>query len=102
MKKRRGGRRPGATPSTRAPPPAPRSGGEWGWRIPQMPHDPQQVRVGIFTDSYLPRISGVVRSVESFVAELRRRGHHASIFAPAYRGFVDTDPDVVGFLSVLP
>ena len=67
-----------------------------------MPHDPQQVRVGIFTDSYLPRISGVVRSVESFVAELRRQGHHASIFAPAYRGFADTDPDVVRFPSVRP
>jgi glycosyltransferase involved in cell wall biosynthesis len=67
-----------------------------------VPHDPQQVRVGIFTDSYLPRISGVVRSVESFVAELRRQGHHASIFAPAYRGYVDQDPDVVRFASVRP
>lgn len=58
------------------------------------------VRVGIFSDSYLPRISGVVRSIESFVGELRRQGHHASIFAPAYEGYVDTDPDVVRFPSV--
>jgi glycosyltransferase involved in cell wall biosynthesis len=56
--------------------------------------------VGIFSDSYLPRISGVVRSIESFVAELRREGHHASIFAPAYRGYVDADPEVIRFPSV--
>jgi glycosyltransferase involved in cell wall biosynthesis len=34
------------------------------------------------------------------VGELRRQGHHASIFAPAYRGYVDTDRDVVRFPSV--
>lgn len=67
-----------------------------------MVHAPEAVRVGVFTDSYLPRISGVVRSIESFVAELRRQGHHASIYAPAYRGYVDHDPDVVRFPSVLP
>ena len=67
-----------------------------------MTPDEDQVRVGVFTDSYLPRISGVVRSIESFVAELRRQGHHASIFAPAYRGFLDADPDVVRFRSVRP
>ncbi len=64
--------------------------------------DRTPVRVGVFTDSYLPRISGVVRSVETFVTELRRQGHHASIYAPAYRGFLDTDPDVIRFRSVRP
>lgn len=63
---------------------------------------PPPVRVGVFTDSYLPRISGVVRSVETFVTELRRQGHHASIYAPAYRGFADADPDVIRFPSVRP
>jgi 1,2-diacylglycerol 3-alpha-glucosyltransferase len=58
------------------------------------------VRVGMFSDSYLPRISGVVRSVESFVTELRRQGHHASVYAPGYPGYVDRDPDVVRFPSV--
>jgi glycosyltransferase involved in cell wall biosynthesis len=42
----------------------------------------------------------VVRSIESFVGELRRQGHHASIFAPAYRGYIDTDRDVIRFPSV--
>jgi glycosyltransferase involved in cell wall biosynthesis len=54
----------------------------------------------MFSDSYLPRISGVVRSIESFVVELRRQGHHASIFAPAYKGYVDSDPHVVRFPSL--
>ncbi len=70
--------------------------------LPRTTDATQQVRVGVFSDSYLPRISGVVRSIVSFVTELRRQGHHASIFAPAYRGYRDTDPDVVRFPSVRP
>ncbi len=58
------------------------------------------VRVGVFSDSYLPRISGVVRSIEALVVELRRQGHQASVFAPAYPGYRDADPDVVRFPSV--
>lgn len=58
------------------------------------------VRVGMFSDSYLPRISGVVRSVASFVTELRRQGHYAAVFAPGYQGYRDADPDVVRFPSV--
>jgi glycosyltransferase involved in cell wall biosynthesis len=56
----------------------------------------------MFSDSYLPRISGVVRSMESFVTELRRQGHHAAIYAPAASGYVDRDPDIVRFPSVNP
>ncbi len=67
-----------------------------------MPREIDPVRVGMFSDSYLPRISGVVRSIESFVTELRRQGHHVSLFAPGYQGYVDTDPDVVRFPSVRP
>lgn len=70
------------------------------WDIERMPRGGDAVRVGVFSDSYLPRISGVVRSIEALVAELRRQGHHASIFAPAYPGYKDADPDVVRFLSV--
>lgn len=65
-----------------------------------MARELRPVRVGIFTDSYLPRISGVVRSIEASVAELRRQGHHATILAPGYRGYRDTDTDVVRFRSV--
>jgi 1,2-diacylglycerol 3-alpha-glucosyltransferase len=43
------------------------------------------VKIGIFTDSYLPYTSGVVRSIETFTEELTNTGHEVFIFAPAYR-----------------
>ncbi len=58
------------------------------------------MHIGLFTDSYLPRRSGVVQAVESASRHLRRRGHRVSIMAPAYPGYVDTDPDVYRFPSV--
>jgi glycosyltransferase involved in cell wall biosynthesis len=57
--------------------------------------------VGLFTDSYLPRRSGVVRAVEAASRSLRHRGHRVSIIAPAYPGFTDADPDVLRLPSVL-
>lgn len=42
------------------------------------------MRIGFFTDSYHPYTSGVVRSLELFREELRRRGHEVYIFAPNY------------------
>lgn len=41
--------------------------------------------IGIFTDSYLPYTSGVVRSIETFTEELNKTGHETFIFAPSYR-----------------
>lgn len=43
-----------------------------------------RLRIGVFTDSYLPYVSGVVRSVQSFTKELRELGHEVYIFAPNY------------------
>jgi 1,2-diacylglycerol 3-alpha-glucosyltransferase len=60
------------------------------------------VHVGFFTDSYLPRTSGVVRAVESSAQQLRLRGHRVSIVAPAFPGHTDTDPDVIRVPSVTP
>jgi 1,2-diacylglycerol 3-alpha-glucosyltransferase len=77
-----------------------RSWAGWGWAIDRPVRDAGRVRIGMFSDSYLPRISGVVRSVESFVTELRRQGHIAAVYAPGYEGYADADPDVVRFPSV--
>lgn len=44
------------------------------------------MKIGIFTDSYLPYTSGVVRSIQTFNEELTRQGHEVFIFAPGYRG----------------
>ena len=59
------------------------------------------MRIGVFTDSYRPYISGVVRSIDSFACELRKLGHKVYIFAPKYRGAPD-ELDVYRFLSVRP
>jgi 1,2-diacylglycerol 3-alpha-glucosyltransferase len=58
------------------------------------------VNIGFFTDSYTPRRSGVVRAVESAAWGLRERGHRVSIFAPAFPGHTDEEPDVYRFPSV--
>ena len=51
------------------------------------------MRIGIFTDSYEPYVSGVVRSINTFTAELLDLGHQIYIFAPAYsRSLKDPSP----------
>jgi glycosyltransferase involved in cell wall biosynthesis len=42
------------------------------------------MKIGVFTDSYLPYTSGVVRSIEIFTRELTDLGHDTYIFAPNY------------------
>ncbi|GBF34949.1 glycosyl transferase group 1 [Desulfocucumis palustris] len=42
------------------------------------------MKIGIFTDSYLPYTSGVVKSIEVFTRELTDMGHDVYIFAPSY------------------
>ncbi|SFR06251.1 glycosyltransferase family 4 protein [Desulfoscipio geothermicus] len=42
------------------------------------------LKIGIFTDSYRPYTSGVVRSIETFSAELQAQGHEIYVFAPDY------------------
>ena len=60
------------------------------------------MHIGLFTDSYLPRRSGVVRAVEATARSLRRRGHRVSVFAPRYSGYADDDPDIHRFPSISP
>lgn len=40
------------------------------------------MKIGIFTDTYLPQINGVVTSIETFRREYEKRGHEVYIFAP--------------------
>src|ERR1700730_17930160 len=58
------------------------------------------VNIGFFTDSYVPRRSGVVRAVETAARGLRERGHRVYVFAPAYPGYIDADPDIFRFPSI--
>lgn len=41
------------------------------------------MKIGLFTDSYLPSFDGVATSVESCARELQRRGHTVYIIAPS-------------------
>ena len=42
------------------------------------------MKIGIFTDSFRPYTSGVVRSIELFSREYTNRGHEVFIFGPDY------------------
>jgi len=57
-----------------------------------LPSD--RLTIGMFADSYLPEINGVVTSLVSSTRELRRRGHRVIVIAPSHEGAVDDDPDV--------
>ena len=58
------------------------------------------MRIAMFSESYLPRISGVVHSLTAFVASLRADGHGVLVVAPRVRGYHDGDPDVLRYPSV--
>ncbi len=42
------------------------------------------MKIGVFTDSYRPYTSGVVRSIDTFRKELINKGHDVYIFSPNY------------------
>jgi glycosyltransferase involved in cell wall biosynthesis len=50
------------------------------------------MKIGIFTNNYLPNPYGVSGSVESFRKEFERMGHEVYIFAPKWKGYKDPDP----------
>ena len=49
------------------------------------------MHVGLFTDAYLPEVSGVTRVVSLLRDELERRGHLTSIYAPRYPEAMEDD-----------
>jgi 1,2-diacylglycerol 3-alpha-glucosyltransferase len=52
------------------------------------------LRVGFFTEIYLPVINGVVASVEGLAEGLRGRGHEVYCFAPKMPGYEEADGPV--------
>ncbi|HDT15392.1 MAG TPA: glycosyltransferase family 4 protein, partial [Firmicutes bacterium] len=58
------------------------------------------MKIAIVTDTYRPRINGVVTSIDTFAAEFRKLGHEVHIIAPDFpeRRKEDTkkeDPDII-------
>ncbi|MDD2554994.1 MAG: glycosyltransferase family 4 protein [Syntrophaceticus sp.] len=57
------------------------------------------MKIGIFSDSYRPYVSGVVLSIETFSKELARLGHEIFIFAPDYPQVKGKESNVFRFPS---
>jgi len=58
------------------------------------------VRIGLFTNNYLPFCGGVTLSVETLRRGLERRGHEVWLFAPRFPGYTDETPRVIRVPSV--
>jgi len=59
------------------------------------------MRIGFFSDRYLPQIDGVATSIESFRTELEKLGHEVYIVAPAPGlRFKETNSHVIRFRAV--
>ncbi|MCX5725969.1 MAG: glycosyltransferase family 4 protein [Candidatus Saganbacteria bacterium] len=57
------------------------------------------MKIGVFSESYKPYISGVTISIETLVSELRTLGHEVYIFAPSHPE-AETDPNIYRFPSI--
>ncbi len=60
------------------------------------------MRIGIFSESFEPVINGVTTSIQTLRKALKDEGHETFVFAPAFPGHADTDPNVFRFRSILP
>ncbi|HBH46949.1 MAG: hypothetical protein A2445_03025 [Candidatus Jacksonbacteria bacterium RIFOXYC2_FULL_44_29] len=58
------------------------------------------MRIGYFTDTYLPATHGVAVSIESFRHKLEAKGHEIYIYAPQSPGYVDKNSRVTRFKSL--
>jgi 1,2-diacylglycerol 3-alpha-glucosyltransferase len=53
------------------------------------------MKIAMFTNTYLPHVGGVARSVSTYEDELRRRGHSVRVVAPTFEGAADSTDDVL-------
>jgi len=58
------------------------------------------MKIGFFTNSYLPINYGVEISIETFRKRLENLGHEVFIFAPYYPGYTDKNPHVFRFKAI--
>lgn len=57
------------------------------------------MNIALVTDTYLPRINGVVQSILTFAREFRKRGHRVVILAPQYPKQIEEEGEVWRFPS---
>ncbi|MFV8782764.1 glycosyltransferase [Microbulbifer sp. SA54] len=53
------------------------------------------MNIVMLTNTYLPHVGGVARSVDAFTREYRRRGHNVMIVAPEFAEKIPEEKDVV-------
>lgn len=58
------------------------------------------MKIGLFTDTFLPDTNGVVTVIRMMERELTGEGHEVHIFAPAYPGWHENEPCIYRFQSV--
>jgi 1,2-diacylglycerol 3-alpha-glucosyltransferase len=58
------------------------------------------MHIANFTNTYLPFISGVVRSIRTFRDELTRQGHNVFVFAQEHAGHQDEEPFIFRYPSL--
>ncbi|MBI2853173.1 MAG: glycosyltransferase [Chloroflexi bacterium] len=57
------------------------------------------MRIGLFTDTYLPEVNGVVTVLKTMTRELTKKGHEVYVFCPSYPGENGSGPGVYRFAS---
>lgn len=58
------------------------------------------MRIGFFTDAYLPEMYGMQMSVEMFRREFERLGHTVFVYAPYTPGYIGSIPRVTWFWAI--
>ncbi|MDP2720991.1 MAG: glycosyltransferase [bacterium] len=58
------------------------------------------MKIGFFTDGYLPQLDGVGENVSTLATALRQAGQKVYVIAPKHPGFKDKDPNVFRLRSV--
>ena len=53
------------------------------------------MKIVMFTNTYLPHVGGVARSVSTYEEEFCRRGHEVRIVAPQFEGAEDSSGRVL-------
>ncbi|MCD6550136.1 glycosyltransferase [bacterium] len=57
------------------------------------------MKIGFFTNAYIPGPYGMEVSIESFRRNLEELGHKVFVFAPYYKGYIEKNPRVFRFLA---
>ena len=58
------------------------------------------MKIGFFTDGYLPQLNGVATSVDAWTRGLEKLGHEVYIIAPKYQNFKDKENRIIRLPSL--